>query len=322
MAPPFDGMAFDAMASPHLYRIYGWTLASERPLPLMQPLGEPAPTEPDIEVRFGALPEAAGPYPFARKGIRILADGTARIIAADGLRIGIAAGRRLTIDAPAGMTDAELHAWLCGPAMAVLCHQRGQPPLHACVVDIGGHAVALSGNSGAGKSTTARALIRRGHRLVADDQAIIDPERRLVQPGYPSMKLWSDSAAVGDDRLDPALRVQAGIDKFHLPLNGAFQPNPTSLALVFSLQTDSACREPWVRELSWQESTAVLHELIYRADIAMAIDGGRALFGWTVRIAGKLPVRVLYRPDDLGKLDGICALIERAVGDLSGRAGG
>lgn len=313
---------FDAMALPHHYQIYGWTLASERALPLMQPLADSASVEPDIEVRFGVVPKAAKPFRFARKGIIVLADGTAVINAAVDMRIGVASGRRITVDVPARTTDAELHTWLCGPAMAVLCHQRGRPPLHACVIDISGHAVALAGNSGAGKSTTARALIRRGHRLVADDQAIIDPERHLVQPGYPSMKLWSDSAVVGNDRLDPMLRVQGEINKFHLPLNGAFQPNPTPLALVFSLQPDSACREPWAQELSWQESTAALHELIYRADVSIAIDGGRALFDWTVRIAGKLHVRVLHRPDDLRKLDQLCALIEQTVGDVSVRAGG
>ena len=42
--------------------------------------------------------------------------------------------------------------------------------LHGAVVDISGVGVLITGDSGVGKSETALELVRRGHRLVADDR--------------------------------------------------------------------------------------------------------------------------------------------------------
>ena len=42
--------------------------------------------------------------------------------------------------------------------------------LHGVLVDISGVGVLITGDSGVGKSETALELVRRGHRLVADDR--------------------------------------------------------------------------------------------------------------------------------------------------------
>ena len=42
--------------------------------------------------------------------------------------------------------------------------------LHGVLVDINGVGVLITGDSGVGKSETALELVRRGHRLVADDR--------------------------------------------------------------------------------------------------------------------------------------------------------
>ena len=42
--------------------------------------------------------------------------------------------------------------------------------LHGVLVDIAGVGVLITGDSGVGKSETALELVRRGHRLVADDR--------------------------------------------------------------------------------------------------------------------------------------------------------
>ncbi len=45
--------------------------------------------------------------------------------------------------------------------------------MHGVLVDVFGVGILLSGNSGVGKSETAMELIKRGHRLVADDSVVI-----------------------------------------------------------------------------------------------------------------------------------------------------
>ena len=45
--------------------------------------------------------------------------------------------------------------------------------MHGVLMDISGVGILLTGHSGVGKSETAMELIKRGHRLVADDSVII-----------------------------------------------------------------------------------------------------------------------------------------------------
>ncbi|MGC4376842.1 HPr(Ser) kinase/phosphatase [Fictibacillus sp. Mic-4] len=54
--------------------------------------------------------------------------------------------------------------------------------VHGVLVDIYGIGVLITGNSGVGKSETALELVKRGHRLVADDSVEIrqEEEERLV----------------------------------------------------------------------------------------------------------------------------------------------
>lgn len=45
--------------------------------------------------------------------------------------------------------------------------------MHGVLMDVSGVGILLTGHSGVGKSETAMELIKRGHRLVADDSVII-----------------------------------------------------------------------------------------------------------------------------------------------------
>lgn len=81
---------------------------------------------------------------------------------------------------------------LLGPVMALLLHRRGLLVLHGSAVLVGDRAQVFLGDKGAGKSTTAAALVSSGCRLVSDDVVAIerDPAGGLgIRPGYPAMKL-------------------------------------------------------------------------------------------------------------------------------------
>src|SRR5436853_233172 len=75
--------------------------------------------------------------------------------------------------------------------------QRGHFVLHASSVAIDGKAAAFAGPSGRGKSTLVAALASAGHPLIADDMSVIDTSGAapVVQPGFPRVKLWPDSAS-------------------------------------------------------------------------------------------------------------------------------
>ena len=79
--------------------------------------------------------------------------------------------------------------FLWGAARSALIHLRGEIPLHASVVSDpeSGRALALCGQSGAGKSSAAAALRRAGWVTLTDDQA------RLTVEG-PQVMAWPGPA--------------------------------------------------------------------------------------------------------------------------------
>ena len=297
----------------HAYSLFGWRLRSERALPFLHPAEADDAGSWDVEVRFGPVLRPDAPVVCSTPFSTVYADGVVVFVRPEGIRVRIEAGRRLTVDADPGVTPAELHTWLFGPPLVVLCHQRGQPPLHAGVLDITGRGVALAGHAGAGKTTTARALMTRGYRLLTDDQAVIEPGNRLAYAGYPSLKLWENSAAAFGDTMDPAFRVKRGFGKFHLPLTDVFVPEPVPLALVLVLQAAPELTHPTLVEATRAQAATLLHNHVSGAHFVTALDRGQAALDWAATLACRVPVRILRRPDDLARLDALCGTVEAVL---------
>jgi hypothetical protein len=69
--------------------------------------------------------------------------------------------------------------------------------VHAAAVEIGGRALVLVGDSGAGKTSTAAALLARGGAYLSDEVALLDPASNRVLPFHLPMaiKPWTAHAA-------------------------------------------------------------------------------------------------------------------------------
>ena len=75
----------------------------------------------------------------------------------------------------------------------------GRVGLHGGAVEIGGRALALVGHSGAGKSTLTAALVRAGHRYIADEVTAVSgsgTQQPIVDPFHRPIGLRVDGAAV------------------------------------------------------------------------------------------------------------------------------
>jgi len=81
-------------------------------------------------------------------------------------------GQTITLAAPVSTLPASLDSFVRQvlPRVAFL---KGMTVLHGAVVEQGADAVAIAGTSGAGKSTTAGALIDAGARSIADDLIVV-----------------------------------------------------------------------------------------------------------------------------------------------------
>ncbi|MFN7986182.1 MAG: hypothetical protein U0529_01840 [Thermoanaerobaculia bacterium] len=81
--------------------------------------------------------------------------------------------------------------------------RRGPLVFHGAVVESGGRAIAVLGDSGAGKSTVAAAWAARGGRFLADDWFVAEEEGRgfRVRPTHPSLRVGLGTPAPAGERL-------------------------------------------------------------------------------------------------------------------------
>jgi hypothetical protein len=105
--------------------------------------------------------------------------------------------------------EALVHPFL-GPTAGFAAHWRGDLPMHAAGVIIGGSAYGILGDKEAGKSSTVAAMAARGYGVLTDDALILRPGLR-VYAGPRSLDLRPDAAsrfpgATPPDPVDPRKR--------------------------------------------------------------------------------------------------------------------
>jgi hypothetical protein len=214
-----------------LYRAFALTIASEIHL-IELPAGEGTP---DVAISIGRVADAPPP-----------SDGWSVIAAPDDVRgwmpsagaFHVRGGREIVVDPIPGADDRALRLGIVGPLLGVILMQRGLFVLHASAVAIGGRAVAFFGPSGRGKSTLTAAMTRAGHPLIADDMTVIDTSgpTPLVQPGFPRVKLWPDSASALAHDVENLPLIHPERTKRSVQFDATFHSDPLPLARCYLLE--------------------------------------------------------------------------------------
>jgi hypothetical protein len=304
------------------YLLYGLLVETTLAVPTLEPFAGPGAA--DVDVRFGKAPEGApadpGPVWYraeresegdrpalvirrARGWLRLeYADGVAFTVRSDGARVGCTWPAALSLD------DAA--TYLMGPVMGLILRLRGATCLHASAVEVGGAAVLVCGPGGAGKSTTAAALVARGHALLSDDISplVETADAVRVQPGYPLVRLWPEAgrALYGGETALP--RLTAGWDKRYRRME-AFCGTPLPLRTVYVMAGREEDRAPRVEPLPAGEAVLNLLANVYMGWLPDATARGRDL----VRLGGvaaRTRVVRLVPHKDPARIGELCARIE------------
>jgi hypothetical protein len=223
--------------SRHKYSVYGLRLDSTRPIPGVPHASAEIPA--DVFVSLEGIPDRfevpaadlstpwySSPYQSEEfepslKVWRLDEGEFLRLHYYDGTQFVVdRSGTIIWAEWPPASTEENTFLYLLGPVLGLVLRLRGIICLHASVVIIDNHALALIGPAGAGKSTTAAALGLRGFTICSDDVAPIVPDGNgfRVEPGYSRLRLWPTSSAMLFGASSHLPRLVDNWDKCYLDL--------------------------------------------------------------------------------------------------------
>jgi len=198
--------------------------------------------------------------------------------------------------------------------MGFLLRRRQVTSLHASCVEICGKGVALSGEAGFGKSTTAAALALRGFPVLSEDIVPLKeaPGGIRVVPGYPRVCLWPDAVAnlLGSAQALPQLTPVW--EKRYLALDGVraqFSSKELPLGAIYMFAPRSAdANAPCVQPMSPREALLLLVQNTY---MNWLLDRQqRAVeFDTLARLVQEVPVRRIVASTDANRIGELCNLI-------------
>ena len=204
-----------------------------------------------------------------------------------------------------GFDAARVHLYLTSitPKIAAL---MGLTLLHAsAVVDTRGTATLFVGPSGAGKTTTARALVRanEGWRLLAEDKVVLRPEpvqgdgERVVAvlEGERHIHTWMAEAC---DRLGPGGETSCPLDALGMAATGTAFPTERILLI------ERTRRRSGSLDLSPLGQTAAAREIFRSAFYGSHLaDEWRRQLRTTAALGRTAPTFLANMPDGLDALD-------------------
>jgi hypothetical protein len=328
------------------YAVFGLLLRSNLPIPELIPLRRDLASspldssgEPAVAVHLNASPQSSTQNPsgpeelsYANSYEDEAGKPTLTIWKAAGsryLRLAYFDGSQFWLDRegtevwatwPANLTLEDTATYLLGPVLGLLLRLRGVTCLHASAVAFGNSAVAFVGSEGAGKSTTAAALARRGNAILSDDVVTL-AERNgsfFVHPAYPYLCLWPESVESLYGSAEALPQFSAKYEKRCLSLGKQklrFAQQALPLAAIYILGERRGDPAPLVEELTPQRAFLALVANTFATNTLDSSMRAKE-FEILARVAPTVPVRVLCAHHDASRLPDLCDLLSREAESL------
>jgi hypothetical protein len=315
------------------YSVFGLSLRSNQQIPEL-PLATQTPTGPAVDIHLNVSPLSAGIVPSDPEVLTYISpnkDETGdpalkmwSIGSGSFIRLAFSDGTQFWLDRqgsevwtmwPENLTIEDTATYLLGPVLGLLLRLRGVTCLHASAVAFGEKAIVFVGSAGAGKSTTAAALARRGHAILSDDVVAL-AERNgsfYVHPAYPYLCLWPESVESIYGSADALPQFSANYEKRCLSLGKQelqFADQALPLAAIYVLGERRGDPAPLVEELTPQRAFLALVANTFATN---ALDSSMRAkeFEVLARVVPSIPIRLLCAHYDAGRLCELCDLLSK-----------
>ncbi|HEU4450264.1 MAG TPA: hypothetical protein VFR63_09845 [Gaiellaceae bacterium] len=257
----------------------------------------------------GVLVTEWTPIPGRRLWARLYADGSGYRLWVEGYGSFAVDPHAPSVRLPAGAASAVRREERLWGIPAMLCFvARGDLPLHAAAVDVGGEAVLLAAPGYFGKTTLAAGFDVAGHRVLSEDVSCIRflPEPSVV-PGPAMLRVRED---VADHLVLPRAEAVASSDnRVHFSLDPDRRGDSTAVPLRAVVLLRGADDEITLDRVPAAEALRDLWPLSFR--LPTHADRERCFHG-IAQLAASVRLWNLRRPM---RLDELGRVVERIVAD-------
>lgn len=269
----------------------------------------------ETQIRHGTVPDNLGGC-VVKDGYHCM-DGHQFLLRGHGFACYYSKGAGVTVQIDDAERTGELELHLAGTVHAAIACINGLYPLHASAVVAGGRVFAISGPTGAGKSTLAAALARRGFALFADDVLTIDlsTDPPSCLPGHKRMKLWPEGLKLAG--AEAMGLVSPDYPKYFVTSKGSEVDGPLPLGAILFLEQGP---ETQLCALHGGERLTHLRDGHYTTQMFECAMGDHVgeLFILLANLANAAPFYRFIRPFEPGNfedmLDFIGCQLERIAG--------
>lgn len=211
--------------------------------------------------------------------------------------------------------EDHIRLFILGTCMGALLMQRKILPLHGSAIAVNGSAYAIVGDSGAGKSTTASALMQKGYHLISDDVIPVSLNSNgipIVSPAYPQQKLWNNSLQELGLDASEYQSIADREEKYSVPVLSHFTNEALPLAGIFELTTGKGeCMG--FSEIQGLKRIHTLFKHTYRNFFLLKSGGMEWHFQMTAKMAKMMDFHQIERPKTTFTADEISDLILHSV---------
>jgi len=219
-------------------------------------------------------------------------------------------------------TDADqrsIRMFFLSSVMAALLVQRNQILLHASAIIHNEQLVLFLGESGAGKSSIAAEMTKRGYALFSDDICVLNTvdqkeNKMTAYSSYPMMKLWDKTInALDDERFITTHKIRPNAEKFGYFFHEIFKIKPLSVKKILILNPDILQEEYGSRKISGVEAFELLSKNTYRGQFILDNKIQKIHFESISQLIQNTEIFIVSRPVDKADIKSFTDFVEALI---------
>jgi len=210
-----------------------------------------------------------------------------------------------------------LRLFLFGSVIGALLHQRSAFPLHSSAISTKKGVMLFCGDSGAGKSTTLQAFLKKGYKKLSDDTIALyydEKEKKICCiPSYPQSKLWKNTADIFNHNTNNLRQIHKELNKYALPTHDNFDDRIQPLYKIFELNISDHEELKIEKIENKMEKLNIIIKNTYRYYYLDKLPQRKDHFTLASEIANKIEIYKVFRPKNKNSLEKLIQNIEECI---------